>query len=154
MKNVKLKYCYVMEEEEVEEKEIKMGKQEQLRFDLIIVSRFHNKELLPDIGRTLAPGGYLLYHTFMMECARPVKEELKLKPGYLSSLAVFFVYLLTYLLTACYRMMIMVMMTMTIERHYILLLHMSINHIIFVVGFLMFFYVIVKKRRSLGRIGS
>mmetsp|Transcript_16608 Transcript_16608/g.40908 ORF Transcript_16608/g.40908 Transcript_16608/m.40908 type:complete len:175 (+) Transcript_16608:63-587(+) len=55
-------------------------------FSLVLVSRFHDARLLPDIANLLEPGGYLLYHTFMMDSIRPASPEKKLKPGFLSSL--------------------------------------------------------------------
>ncbi len=55
-------------------------------FDLVLVSRFHMRELLPDLAEALAPGGRLLYHTFMSECKRPASLEKKVQRGYLAGL--------------------------------------------------------------------
>mmetsp|Transcript_26743 Transcript_26743/g.47375 ORF Transcript_26743/g.47375 Transcript_26743/m.47375 type:complete len:236 (+) Transcript_26743:3-710(+) len=61
---------------------------ETAKFDLIVISRFHDEKLLSDIANLLAPGGFILYHTFMMECSRPTSPDKKLERGYLSKLAI------------------------------------------------------------------
>jgi SAM-dependent methyltransferase len=54
------------------------------RFDLVIVTNYLFRPILPDIGRSLAPGGVLIYETFAAgneEFGRPRNPDYLLRPG-------------------------------------------------------------------------
>ena len=57
-------------------------------FDLVSVLRYLHRPLLPQIKELLAPGGLLVYQTFMLGCekiGRPRNPDFLLKPGELRS---------------------------------------------------------------------
>ena len=50
-------------------------------FDVVTVARFLHRPTLLELGDALAPGGLLLYHTFMEGCAHPTDPAVLLRPG-------------------------------------------------------------------------
>lgn len=54
------------------------------RFSLVHVARFLHRPLLGisgDIDTLLAPGGFVVFHTFMAGCTKPSKPKHLLRPG-------------------------------------------------------------------------
>lgn len=63
---------------------------DQQTFSGIVVTRYLHRPLLPRLVSALAPGGVLIYETFMLGnevCGRPRREDFLLKPGELMKLA-------------------------------------------------------------------
>ena len=59
------------------------------RFDLIVVTRYLHRPLVPHLVRALAPGGTLVYETFLVgqaERGHPTNPAFLLQPGELAAL--------------------------------------------------------------------
>ncbi len=59
------------------------------RFDLIVVTNYLHRPILPDILGALAPGGLLLYETFALgneRFGKPSNPDFLLRPGELAAL--------------------------------------------------------------------
>jgi hypothetical protein len=73
-------YCYDVEAGN-------LGKAIGFQANLVNVSRYLHRPLFPVIRALVKPGGFVVYHTFMLECikfGRPKKPEFLLKPGELA----------------------------------------------------------------------
>ena len=56
-----------------------------IKVDLVNVSRYLHRPLLPVIASMVNPGGFVIYHQFMVGCSKPRRARFLLEEGELSS---------------------------------------------------------------------